>query len=665
VKRLSVTGTNRLTEPDNTSAQKKDEASGVYRSLVNLFIKLTSVCNSAGSVWIFGLMFLICADIIARAGFSAPIRGVTEMVGYTLVGAVFLQLAHSLHVGRFSRAEMFIDPLAQKYPVTAALFQMVFSAGGIFVFGLIAFGTISKFEESWPDLKFGVEGDFTILVWPLRVIILAGAVMVAVKYLSLLIDNLIDLRQHLRARKSQEQKEPLGLYYLLILVGLFAAGWFVATGDFTKVQIGLFSLVGMIVVIFMGIHIGLGLILLGFAGIWMMMGNPNIAINTVKLASNEFLRNFFFGVIPLFVLMGLVVNESDVGGDTFDVARWALRKVKGGLGVATVLANAIFAAITGSSIASAAVFTKLAAPHMIKHGYTAKFAVGTVAGSSVLGMLIPPSLLLIIYGFVAEQSVGHLFLAAVIPGIILAITMGLSIIAMAHFWPSYVGRPNESEQVDLKVGDAARMVLPIIILITAVLGGIYGGLFTPVEAGAVGAAGALIIALVKQRLDWPKLWNVLLETGHTTVSVLFLILAANIYGRMLALSGLPQFASEFIGGADLGFFWFMVLYIVLVIILGMFLDSISIMLIILPLVLPIVEAFGGDLIWFGIVTVIAVEMGLLTPPLGIAVYVVRSTIADSSITLNQIFQGAFPYVIIMLFVTILLIAFPQLSLMLL
>jgi len=158
---------------------------------------------------------------------------------------------------------------------------------------------------------------------------------------------------------------------------------------------------------------------------------------------------------------------------------------------------------------------------------------------------------------------------------------------------------------------------------------------------------------------------VLRETGHTTVSILFLIMAANIYGRMLALSGLPQFASEFIGGADLGFFWFMVFYIILVIILGMFLDAISIMLIILPLVLPIVQAFGGDLIWFGIVTVIAVEMGLLTPPLGIAVYVVRSTISDSSITLNQIFKGAFPYVVIMLAVTILLIAFPQLSLVLL
>jgi C4-dicarboxylate transporter, DctM subunit len=654
-----------LANTEQIEVQKEDGVLGFYRGLVDLFAKLISILNSAGTVWIFALMFLICADIIGRAAFNAPIRGVTEIVGYSLIGAVYLQLAHSLHVGRFARAEMFIEPLGISRPITASLFHITFALGGVIVFCLIAFGSVTKFDEAWPDLKFGVEGDFTILVWPLRLTILTGSIMVAVKYFSLLIDNLIELRRQIVLRRTQTIKEPLRLYYLLILAALFVGGYLVATGDYSKVAIGAFSLIGMLIVIFMGIHIGVGLILLGFAGIWMMMGSPDIAINMVKLASNEFLRSYFFGVIPLFVLMGLVVNESDIGSDTFDVARWALRRVKGGLGVATVVANAIFAAITGSSIASAAVFTKVAVPHMLRHGYTPKFAVGTVAGSSILGMLIPPSLLLIIYGFVAEQSVGLLFLAAVVPGILLASAMSIGIIAMAHFWPSYVGTPSTDENVDLKIGDAAWMVLPIMVLVAAVLGGIYGGLFTPVEAGAVGAAGALIIATLKRRLTLPKLWRVLLETGHTTVSVLFLILAANIYGRMLALSGLPQSVGELIGAANLGFMGFMTLYIILLVILGMFLESISIMLIILPLVLPIVQAFGGDLVWFGIVTVIAVEMGLLTPPLGIAVYVVKSTLNDTSITLNQIFAGSFPYVIIMLVVTILLIAMPELSLFLL
>jgi tripartite ATP-independent transporter DctM subunit len=451
----------------------------------------------------------------------------------------------------------------------------------------------------------------------------------------------------------------------MIIAIIALAIYGIAVGDFSNKQIGALSFIGVLVVIFTGIHIGVGLIFLGFTGIWIIMGNPNIAISTVKLASNEFLRNYFFGVVPLFVMMGLLVNTSNIGKDTFDAARWALKRVKGGLGVATVIANAIFAAITGSSIASAAVFTKVAVPQMINHGYTPKFAVGTVAGSSVLGMLIPPSLLLIIYGFVAEQSVGLLFLAAVIPGIILACAMALAIIGMAHFWPSYVGEANLDEYLEENFKSAAIKVAPIVFLVVAVMGGIYGGLFTPVEAGAVGAAGALIISILKKRLTWKKLWNVLLDTGHVTVSVLFLILAANIYGRMLALSGFPQSVGEFISSANLGFLGFMAFYVLILIILGMFLDSISIMLIILPIVLPVVAGFGGDFIWFGIITVIAVEMGLLTPPFGIAVYVVRSTIDDARVTLNDIFIGAFPYVVIMLIVTILLVAVPNLSLFLL
>ncbi|MEE2999010.1 MAG: TRAP transporter large permease subunit [Pseudomonadota bacterium] len=610
-------------------------------------------------------MFLICADVIARGAFDTPIRGVPEIAGYSLVGAIFLQLSHSLHVGRFARAEMFIEPFTTNRPIGANCFHAVFNIIGVFVFALIVYGTWFKFKEALPDLKFGVEDEFTILVWPLRLIILCGSAMVALKYFIELVENIFRIINLTTERLKAHDNSPTGLAYFLIIIIIGLAIYGLTIGDFTRIQIGAISFVGVLVVIFTGIHIGVGLIFLGFVGTWIMMDNPNIAINTVKLASNEFLRNYFFAVVPLFVMMGLLVNESDIGKDTFDAARWALKKVKGGLGVATVIANAIFAAITGSSIASAAVFTKVAVPQMLNHGYTAKFAVGTVAGSSVLGMLIPPSLLLIIYGFVAEQSVGLLFLAAVIPGIILSGAMGISIVGMAHFWPSYVGQADQDEYTDENFQSSLVKVTPIFILVFAVMGGIYGGLFTPVEAGAVGAAGALILALLKKRLTWQKLWKVLLDTGHTTVSVLFLILAANIYGRMLALSGFPQSVGEFISSANMGFMGFMALYIIILIILGMFLDSVSIMLIILPIVLPVVSSFGGDFIWFGIITVIAVEMGLLTPPLGIAVYVVRSTIDDARVTLNQIFIGAFPYVLIMLAVTILLVAFPELSLFLL
>ncbi|MCZ6763556.1 MAG: TRAP transporter large permease subunit, partial [Alphaproteobacteria bacterium] len=347
------------------------------RLINNLFVKLIALMNSAGTVWVFFLMFLICADIIARAVYNAPIRGVAEIVGYTIVGAVFLQLAHCLHVGRFARAEMFIEPQKKKRPVIGAIYEALFSGAGTFVFALIAYGTWFKFEEAMWTLTFGVENEFTVLVWPLRAIILFGASTVAIKYAFTAIEKLFLAGQLLRRRDAADGRVGWHqLLYGLVVVAAIAA---VAMGDLGRVQIGLLSFIAILGIIFLGLHIGVGLIVISFAGIWIMMGEPRVAINAVKLASNEFLRVYFFGVVPLFVLMGLLINESGIGKDTFDVARWALRRVKGGLGVATVLANAIFAAITGSSIASAAVFTKVATPHMRAHGYTAKFAVGNVA----------------------------------------------------------------------------------------------------------------------------------------------------------------------------------------------------------------------------------------------------------------------------------------------
>lgn len=640
------------------------EALNLAQRLSKLFSTFITWMNSAGTVWIFALTFIVCADVVSRNLLGAPIRGVAEIVAYSIAGAVFLQLAHTLHVGRFTRAEMLIAMLDRRYPIAAGVYHLLFLVAGAAVFGLIAKGGLAKLLEAWPDLTFGVEGDFTMRVWPLRLIVMFGALMVAVKYLILASRNTHRLYRHVRARLAGSAEYAVGWAYLLLICLIAGIAFWALHADLSKAQIGALSLPLLLATIFLGIDIGVALIGIGFIGIWVMMGNPNIALNTVKLASNEYLRDYYFGVIPLFVLTGFLINESDIGKDTFDVARWIMKPIKGGLGVATVVANAIFAAITGSSIASAAVFTKIATPRMIDHGYSPKFAVGVVAGSSVLGMLIPPSLLLIVYGFIAEQSVGFLFIAAIIPGLLLAAAMAAAIVVMATFWPSFVGVPTYDDLQRENIFSASWKLLPVVSLVVLVMGGIYGGLFTPVEAGAVGAAGALIIAVAKRRLSRAKLWKVMIETGHTTVAVLFLILAANIYGRMLALSGFPQYLADLIANAQLGLGAFLGFYLALVIVLGMFLDSVSLMLIVLPLVLPIVSGLGADLIWFGIVTVIAVEMGLLTPPLGICVFVVHSTIDDARVTLNQIFAGAFPFVLIMLAVTLVLIAFPQLSLVL-
>jgi C4-dicarboxylate transporter DctM subunit len=432
----------------------------------------------------------------------------------------------------------------------------------------------------------------------------------------------------------------------------------------SELHIGLLAIGCMLAFIYFGMHIGIALIATSFVGVWLIR-SPEVAARFVAAAANDAIRDYLFGVIPLFVLMGMLVSVSGVGRDTFDVFQWLMRRIRGGLGLATVAANAVFAAITGISIASASVFTKVAVPEMIRHGYTARFSVGVVAGSSVLGMLIPPSLLMIIYGVLAEESIGRMFIAGIVPGILIALGFAVLIVGMAWFWPHKVGTPEAlaglgggAQETPLS---ATIKFVPILLLITLVLGGLYGGFFTPTEAGAVGAAGALVIALVRRRLTWRKLWQVLVETGYVSVSVLFLIIAAMLYSRMLALTGMPGAVTESITGMGLGPWGFIFLYVLIVIAMGCIIDSVSIMLIMLPIVLPIARAFGMDVVWFGVVTVVAVEIGLLTPPFGVSCYTVKSALNDPRIGIRDIFAGTFPFVVMMTFVLILLISFPGLS----
>lgn len=431
----------------------------------------------------------------------------------------------------------------------------------------------------------------------------------------------------------------------------------------TPVDIGLLALAALVLLVLAGMLVPVALMLTSFLGVWAIKGSPDLGIKLMAQAANDAISNYFFGIVPLFVLMGFVVAESGMGQDAYDVANKAFRRVRGGLGVATVAANAVFAAITGISIASAAVFTRIATPEMIRHGYSPRFATGVVAGSSVLGMLIPPSLLLILFAIIAEQSVGDLFLAGVIPGILLAVLFCVLIMVGARFSPGWRGATELEDQMEAAPDGIGLLGkgLPIALLITIVLGGIYSGFFSPIDAGAVGAVAAIMIAVVQRRLTASKFGRILMETGLVTASICMLIVAAQIYSRMLAFSGLPSGLAEFIALAGLGYWGLMLFYVLVLIGLGMILDSSSILLIVVPIMLPVVQPLGVDLVWFGIVTVLTVEIGLLTPPFGLSVFVIKATLNDSSISLGDIFRGTMPFAGAMLLVVLLLLVFPSLA----
>lgn len=433
----------------------------------------------------------------------------------------------------------------------------------------------------------------------------------------------------------------------------------------TPIEIGILSVTIMLVLIYCGIHVPFVLALTSFVGVWMIRDNFQIAVYMLSQAAAQSISDYVFAVIPLFVLMGMLVSAADLGRDSYYVANRLLRKLPGGLGIATVAANTVFASITGVTIASAAVFSRIAVPEMLRFGYNPRFAVGTVAGSSVLGMLIPPSILLIIYAIIAEQSVGAMFLAGIGPGLLLAGMFSLGIWLTAMFFPKVLGvdhadLPDDGDGLTMR--EFIEKMVPTLVLVVSVLGGIYGGIFTPTEAGGVGAALALVAALVKRKLTWRIFWNILIETGYISSSILFIVISATMYSRMLGISGLPTQISTLVSSLDASYIVILAIFVGIALILGTIIDSVSILLITVPLFIPLLQPYDISLVWFGIIAIMATEIGLLTPPFGMSCYVVRSTLTDYKISLEDVFLGAAPFALIMLLVTIILIAYPEIVL---
>lgn len=430
------------------------------------------------------------------------------------------------------------------------------------------------------------------------------------------------------------------------------------------VIIGIISLGVIFVAVFVGLHIGVALPLISLSALALIKGDLNMPI--AMLASGAFhgVMDYVFSVVPMFLLMGFLANFSGSAEDAYDLAVRLLAKVRGSLAIATVIGNAVFAAITGVSIASAAVFSKVSLPHMLQHGYDRGLSLGTVAGSSVLGMLIPPSFLLILYGILANQSIGALYMAGIVPGILLTSVYIAGIIIMVRLRPHLVKQIVPSNKgtgfSDMSMLTITKKAIPIAALVIPVLGGIYVGIFTPTEAGAVGAFIALIIGVLRRRLTLRNFLGSLLDTTYITTAILFILVGAQIYSRMLTISRVPNFICEFGLSLSLPPILIVIFFLIVIILMGAFLDSTSILLITMPIMVPVVRALGYDLIWYGIVTIVAVEVGMITPPFGMVVFTMNAALGGEA-DIETIFRAAFPFTVMMFLTIAILIAAPLLS----
>jgi tripartite ATP-independent transporter DctM subunit len=423
----------------------------------------------------------------------------------------------------------------------------------------------------------------------------------------------------------------------------------------------------MLLMVFAGVHVAVALGAGAVAGIYMMQGDIAVVRNFIANTAYEALRDYVFAVIPLFMLMGDFLAKCGAARDLFALINRMMRKLPGRLAIATVLANAVFAFVTGVSIAAAAAFSRIAYPEMKRYGYERKFALGCIAGSACLGMLIPPSVLMIVWGVLTEQAIGKIFIAGILPGFVLVAFYCIYILGVAWLQPERVGADKassaaraalETEMTAAEFREILVSTLLVLLLVAATLGGIWLGFFTPTEGAGVGAALALLLAMWKG-LRARALFEVVLSVGRTSAPLLLLLFCAQLYSRVLSMTGVTNAAKEFFVSSGLGPYEVLAIMVGIWFVLGCLIDSISIILLTVPVFAPVAAALGFDPLAFAILGILAIETGLLTPPFGILAFTVKAAVPEASV--GEIFRGSIPYWIALLAVIVVTAAFPQIA----
>ena len=424
----------------------------------------------------------------------------------------------------------------------------------------------------------------------------------------------------------------------------------------TPTAVGLIGMLALLVLLFARMPIGLAMALVGGAGV-AILNSPEAALNSLGSFPYSHAAVQAFAVIPLFVLMGNFAAASGMGKDLYAAAYAWLGHRRGGLASATVLACAGFAALSGSSVASAVTMGRVCLPEMRRYAYDPRLATGVIAAGGTLGILIPPSTVLVVYALLTEESIGRLFLAGFLPGVLLTLLFILTIMLVCAFRPGF-GPPGQKLPLRARLA-ALGGAAPFLLVVVATIGGIYAGVFTVNEAAAVGALLTMVHALWRRTLGLAALTDALLQTVRTTAMVFLILIGAHIFSPFLALSRIPVDLANALVAMELPALGVLAVLLVAYIVMGMFLEGFAMMVLTVPIVFPIISALGIDPVWFGIFMVIVLEMGLISPPVGINVFVVKGIAED--VPMGRIFAGILPFWLAMLTSVVLLTAFPQIA----
>jgi tripartite ATP-independent transporter DctM subunit len=405
------------------------------------------------------------------------------------------------------------------------------------------------------------------------------------------------------------------------------------------------------------VPVGIAMGVVGVLGFGYMIGDITPALKLLAQSPIRTATDAEFAVIPLFLLMGAFASASGMSRELFRASNTFLGHLKGGLGIATIVACGGFAAICGSSVATAATFSKVAYPEMRQHGYPQSFATGVIAAGGSLGIMIPPSTVFAVYGLITEQDIGKLFIAGIVPGVLAVCMYIVTINIIALMRPGFL--PTAPRHSLAERMESVKNIWAVVLLFIFIIGGLYGGLFTATEAAGMGAGGAFIISVLRRKLSRADFWRCLIESLRTTAAVFTILIGALIFGYFLTITQTPQKITEFLTGLGLGPYGVLVLIMLMYLVLGCIMDAMAMIILTVPIVFPVIKTLGFDPIWFGVIIVMTVELGLIHPPVGMNVFVIKSVIKD--VKLSTIFYGVLPFVLTDILRLAVLIAFPVLA----
>jgi len=421
--------------------------------------------------------------------------------------------------------------------------------------------------------------------------------------------------------------------------------------------VAIVGFVALFALMLLRVPVGMAMGLVGVTGYAYLSGGAP-ALKLVGQTSMRTVTSYQFGVIPMFLLMGAFVSASGVSRELFRAANTFVGHRRGGLGLATIVSCGGFAAISGSSVATAATFSTVAYPEMRRYGYPQSFSTGVIAAGGTLGAMLPPSTVLAVYGLITQQDIGKLFQAGIVPGLLAMAMYMMTIALICRVRPNLLPTVPKASWAARKEG--LRDVWAPLLLFVLVIGGLYGGVFTPTEAGGVGASGAFLLGVLRRRLDGKAIRASLLQATRTAAAVFTVLIGALLFGYFLTITQVPQKVTEFLTGLGIGTYGVLALIMVMYLVLGCLMDAMAMIILTVPIIFPVVTQLGFDPIWFGVIIVMTVELGLIHPPVGMNVFVIKSVIPD--VTFSSIFKGVLPFIATDILRLVILIAFPVIAL---